>query len=478
MSDFESSAGDDSTTVGKLKRKKKPYVVPKGQALELPPCRVCGGKASGIHYGVNSCEACKGFFRRYLLRKEPYICASSGNCEILDQNRGNCSACRMKKCLDLGMSKEGVRCPPVIKIEDEQRPKASMETLNELQGSNAKVDFISIAVFEKLMVNSTPVNSPMNDSSASSAQGTEAGIGSHITASEGRNLFSPLSGFGSDADSVIIKSEPLDFREDTVNELIEAYLDIRPHSKLTSEEIAAKLQEGYEQYQLRSQMIGPLNALSPEEYNSVYQSTNIDVDGRKSIMDACGEMMVDIIRKYVSFSHKIPGFANLPAKDQANLLKASRFEFFMLLEYRFVDPDLEMMMIFTGHVLHLNEAGMWGTQDLMKSWQDFTRLLVKLELTNEEVAVMMAISMTFTDRCKLQDPERVEKIQLNLVDILHNLLKQHHKSKGTVWFSRIMDVFTTFRSFTEEFYNVYRNMCNDKFLQKHIPEMLEFMFDE
>lgn len=27
--------------------------------LWLPPCRVCGDKASGFHYGVNTCEACK-----------------------------------------------------------------------------------------------------------------------------------------------------------------------------------------------------------------------------------------------------------------------------------------------------------------------------------------------------------------------------------------------------------------------------------
>lgn len=25
----------------------------------LPPCRVCGDRASGYHYGVNTCEACK-----------------------------------------------------------------------------------------------------------------------------------------------------------------------------------------------------------------------------------------------------------------------------------------------------------------------------------------------------------------------------------------------------------------------------------
>lgn len=29
------------------------------QGTELPPCRVCGEKASGLHYGVYTCEACK-----------------------------------------------------------------------------------------------------------------------------------------------------------------------------------------------------------------------------------------------------------------------------------------------------------------------------------------------------------------------------------------------------------------------------------
>jgi Zinc finger, C4 type (two domains) len=34
----------------------------------LPPCRICAEKASGFHYGANTCEACK--VRQRLVRDE------------------------------------------------------------------------------------------------------------------------------------------------------------------------------------------------------------------------------------------------------------------------------------------------------------------------------------------------------------------------------------------------------------------------
>ena len=36
-----------------------PKSLPIHSPVMLPPCRICSEKASGFHYGVNTCEACK-----------------------------------------------------------------------------------------------------------------------------------------------------------------------------------------------------------------------------------------------------------------------------------------------------------------------------------------------------------------------------------------------------------------------------------
>ncbi|KAK7485693.1 hypothetical protein BaRGS_00022994, partial [Batillaria attramentaria] len=82
---------------------KKVRTAPTNTSL-LPPCKVCLEPAAGFHYGVNTCEACKGFFRRSLLRKEEYKCLGNGNCNIHAGKRKICPKCRHKKCLAVGMS--------------------------------------------------------------------------------------------------------------------------------------------------------------------------------------------------------------------------------------------------------------------------------------------------------------------------------------------------------------------------------------
>lgn len=78
---------------------------------ELPRrlCLVCGDVASGFHYGVASCEACKAFFKRTIQGNIEYTCPANNECEINKRRRKACQACRFQKCLIMGMLKEGVR---------------------------------------------------------------------------------------------------------------------------------------------------------------------------------------------------------------------------------------------------------------------------------------------------------------------------------------------------------------------------------
>ncbi|CAH1788324.1 unnamed protein product [Owenia fusiformis] len=73
------------------------------------PCVVCADKSSGYHYGVSSCEGCKGFFRRSVQKNMQYTCHKDKNCVINKVTRNRCQYCRLQKCLEQGMAKDAVR---------------------------------------------------------------------------------------------------------------------------------------------------------------------------------------------------------------------------------------------------------------------------------------------------------------------------------------------------------------------------------
>lgn len=66
-------------------------------------CMICEDKATGLHYGIITCEGCKGFFKRTVQNKRVYTCVADGNCEINKAQRNRCQFCRFQKCLQKGM---------------------------------------------------------------------------------------------------------------------------------------------------------------------------------------------------------------------------------------------------------------------------------------------------------------------------------------------------------------------------------------
>ncbi|XP_066249610.1 steroid hormone receptor ERR1 isoform X3 [Euwallacea similis] len=112
-------------------------------------CLVCGDFASGFHYGVASCEACKAFFKRTIQGNIEYTCPASGDCEINKRRRKACQACRFRKCLRSGMLKEGVRLdrvrggrqkyrrnpdsPYQVQVVSAQKPHIMLEDIKMLE---------------------------------------------------------------------------------------------------------------------------------------------------------------------------------------------------------------------------------------------------------------------------------------------------------------------------------------------------------
>nr|AAD41899.1 fushi tarazu-factor 1 [Metapenaeus ensis] len=72
-------------------------------------CPVCGDKVSGYHYGLLTCESCKGFFKRTVQNKKVYTCVADRSCQIDKTQRKRCPYCRFQKCLEVGMKLEAVR---------------------------------------------------------------------------------------------------------------------------------------------------------------------------------------------------------------------------------------------------------------------------------------------------------------------------------------------------------------------------------
>ncbi|XP_013907050.1 PREDICTED: nuclear receptor subfamily 1 group I member 3 [Thamnophis sirtalis] len=112
---------------------------------EEKTCAVCGDRASGYHFHVMTCEGCKGFFRRTVVKGIQFSCPFTQSCPVTKAKRRQCQACRYKKCLTVGMRKDMImsedalyarralrkrkmqKCPPILLADPPEDPGLSPE---------------------------------------------------------------------------------------------------------------------------------------------------------------------------------------------------------------------------------------------------------------------------------------------------------------------------------------------------------------
>ncbi|KAF7634257.1 Nuclear receptor domain-containing protein [Meloidogyne graminicola] len=103
---FEDNKNSDHFTFANLNTKKDDKNETK---TDTNICLVCGDVA-GRHYGVISCEGCKGFFRRTVTLgidlKDNFKCSTGlKKCKLTKETRNNCPFCRYNACISVGMDR-------------------------------------------------------------------------------------------------------------------------------------------------------------------------------------------------------------------------------------------------------------------------------------------------------------------------------------------------------------------------------------
>ncbi|KAA0196728.1 Nuclear receptor subfamily 2 group E member 1 [Fasciolopsis buskii] len=87
--------------------------VPPFPTRPFPCSRVCDALLNFVELGEFSCA---GFFKRSIRRNRQYVCKNrstvggkpnAGNCRIDKSHRNQCRACRLRKCLEVGMNRDG-----------------------------------------------------------------------------------------------------------------------------------------------------------------------------------------------------------------------------------------------------------------------------------------------------------------------------------------------------------------------------------
>lgn len=87
---------------------------------------------AGKHYGVYSCEGCKGFFKRTIRKDLTYSCRDNKDCTVDKRQRNRCQYCRYQKCLATGMKREGEGLPT-------QASRSTLRERREEGGGRGKV---------------------------------------------------------------------------------------------------------------------------------------------------------------------------------------------------------------------------------------------------------------------------------------------------------------------------------------------------
>ncbi|CAL8254499.1 unnamed protein product [Merluccius merluccius] len=413
--------------------------------IEVIPCKICGDKSSGIHYGVITCEGCKGFFRRSQQNNAMYSCSRQRNCLIDRTNRNRCQHCRLQKCLALGMSRDAVKFGRMSK---KQRDSLYAEVQKHQQSQECAgvgacgEDNVEIGAHGRAYSRGSSTAFSDQEDMTTLPDGllfdlplTPEGSGDYC------NL--DMMGGGSAGSSSSSQSSPeqssLDFVD--VNHHIKHEYQLLHDSGLFSRAIANPLPDScslleleritqsvvkshIETSQYSTEELKRLawTMYSPEETRS-YQTKSAEV-----MWQQCAIHITNAIQYVVEFAKRITGFMDLCQNDQIILLKAGCLDVLLIRMCRAYNP-INNTLLFDGKFACAQLFKALGCDDLVSAVFDLAKSLSRLQLNEEEMALFSAAVLLSPDRPWLTDTQNIQKLQEKVYVALQRCLQREVSSE-------------------------------------------------
>ncbi|XP_078388736.1 nuclear receptor ROR-alpha A isoform X2 [Cetorhinus maximus] len=355
--------------------------------IEIIPCKICGDKSSGIHYGVITCEGCKGFFRRSQQSNATYSCPRQKNCLIDRTSRNRCQHCRLQKCLTVGMSRDAVKFGRMSKKQrDSLYAEVQKHRLQQQQRDHQQQP----GEAEPLTPTYNGLTELNSDLSNLYMDGNTPEVGKADSGMNNFYLDIQPSPDQSGLDINGIKQEPICEYA--------AMPDFFPYCSFTSGESSPTVSMTELEHLAQNISKSHLETCQYlwEELQQITWQTYVQEEveiyqnkPREVMWQLCAIKITEAIQYVVEFAKRIDGFMELCQNDQIVLLKAGSLEVVFVRMCRAFDPQ-NNTVYFDGKYAGPDIFKSLGCDDLINSIFEFGKSLCSLHLVEDEIALFSA----------------------------------------------------------------------------------------
>ncbi|XP_039177523.1 nuclear receptor subfamily 6 group A member 1 isoform X2 [Crotalus tigris] len=356
-------------------------------------CLICGDRATGLHYGIISCEGCKGFFKRSICNRRVYRCSRDKNCVMSRKQRNRCQYCRLLKCLQMGMNRKAIR--------EDGMPGGRNKSIGPVQISEEEIERIMSGQEFEGEANISWCNNGDSDNSSPGNGVSESNQPSPVSTPSSRSV--EMNGF------TVLRDQYMGTPVSAPYQYLPHLLSCPTHTALLPPQ--PRTLDPQAHGLLISQLVSaedldPLG--TPMLIEDGYRVTQAE------LFALLCRLADELLFRQISWIKKLPFFCELSIKDYTCLLSSTWQELILLSSLTvysrqiFGDlADVTAQYSPSDDELHrFSEEGMEVMERLIYLYRKFSQLKV----SNEEYACMKAINFLNQDIRGLANASQLEQL--------------------------------------------------------------------